>query len=213
MNSFLIAHDVAGSSLVNARPATNLPSDLPKGARYLPDFITEKEEARLLFLIDSSPWITDLKRRVQHYGYRYDYRSRNIDYSMFLGVLPRWAEYFSLELFKCGLMPSIADQVIVNEYLPGQGISPHIDCTPCFEDSIVSISLGSSCVMNLIHPQDGKQIDVALPNRSVISLCDEARYHWQHGIKPVKSDLINDVRVPRSRRVSLTFRKVKLSHR
>lgn len=185
-------------------------STLPIGARYVPDFISQREEARLLLLIDSSPWITDLKRRVQHYGYRYDYRTRNIDYSMYLGALPHWAEYFAQELYRCGLMPIVADQVIVNEYLPGQGIAPHIDCTPCFEDSIVSISLGSSCVMNLIRPSDGTQLDVHLANRSVISLCDEARYKWQHGIKPVKSDVINEVRTPRSKRISLTFRKVKM---
>ena len=185
-------------------------STLPSGAHYVANFISEKEEIRLLTLIDSSNWITDLKRRVQHYGYRYDYRTRNIDYSMFLGKLPRWAEYFAQELYLCKLMPTVADQVIVNEYLPGQGIAPHIDCTPCFEDSIVSISLGSSCVMNLIRPSDGMQVDIALANKSVLSLCDEARYKWQHGIKPIKSDVINDVRVPRSRRVSLTFRKVKI---
>jgi len=186
-------------------------SALPPGAHYIPDFISQREETRLISLIDSSDWITDLKRRVQHYGYRYDYRTRGIDYSMYLGVLPQWAEYFAKELFRCGLMPIVADQVIVNEYLPGQGIAPHIDCTPCFEDSIVSISLGSDCIMNLIRPSDGTQIDIPLASRSVISLRDDARYKWQHGIKPVKSDIINDVRVARARRISLTFRKVKMS--
>jgi alkylated DNA repair dioxygenase AlkB len=185
-------------------------SSLPSGARYIPDFISEKEETRLLFLIDSSPWITDLKRRVQHYGYRYDYRSRNIDYSMYLGPLPHWAEYFATKLYNFGLMPNLANQVIVNEYLPGQGISPHVDCTPCFENAIVSISLGSDCIMNLVCLSNGKQIDIPLCTRSVIALCDEARYQWQHGIKAVKSDLIDNIRIPRTRRVSLTFRTVKL---
>jgi len=211
MNFSLINSNLSNSTLRAIESNERFSSVLPIGARYISDFISEKEENRLLHLIDTSPWIGDLKRRVQHYGYRYDYRSRNIDYSMYLGPLPRWAEYFSEELYKCRLMPTIADQVIVNEYLPGQGIAPHIDCTPCFEDSIVSISLGSSCVMNLIRPSDGTQIDVPLAGRSVISLCDEARYKWQHGIKPVKSDIIDDVRISRARRVSLTFRKVKMS--
>lgn len=211
MNSSLINNKYAQADIRLACVQACICSDLPTGAHYVPDFISQREEERLLFLIDSSPWITDLKRRVQHYGYRYDYRTRNIDYSMYLGALPKWAEYFAEELYRCGLMPTIADQVIVNEYLPGQGIAPHIDCTPCFEDSIVSISLGSDCIMNLIRPSDGTQIDVPLASRSVMSLCDEARYKWQHGIKPVKSDMINDVRIARARRVSLTFRKVKMS--
>ncbi|WP_286130410.1 alpha-ketoglutarate-dependent dioxygenase AlkB [Solirubrum puertoriconensis] len=187
-----------------------LSTELPQGARYMADYLTVKEELKLLSLIDAAPWLNDLKRRVQHYGYRYDYRSRNIDYSMFLGPLPAWAAYFAVELCKDGLMPTIADQVIVNEYLPGQGIAPHIDCTPCFEDAIVSISLGSSCIMNLINAAGTEQIDVPLAPRSVISLTEDSRYKWKHGIKSVKSDLIDNVRVERGRRVSLTFRKVKL---
>lgn len=185
---------------------------LPPGATYAHDYISLKEENRLLSLIDASPWLDSLKRRVQHYGFLYDYRSRRIDYSMYLGPLPTWASYFAQELYNSGLIGYVADQVIVNEYLPGQGISPHIDCTPCFEDSIVSISLGSDCVMNLINPTDKRQVDVLLSARSVMSLCGEARYQWQHGIKSVKNDFYNGQRIARERRVSLTFRKVKLSN-
>jgi alkylated DNA repair dioxygenase AlkB len=46
-----------------------------------------------------------------------------------------------------GLMPRVADQGIVNEYEPGQGIAPHVDCVPCFADTIASLTLGSSCLM------------------------------------------------------------------
>ena len=41
------------------------------------------------------------------------------------------------------------DQVTVNEYLPGQGIAPHVDTHSAFEDGIASLSLGSSCVFTL----------------------------------------------------------------
>lgn len=54
------------------------------GLLYLPDFITAAEEQELLERIDREPWLTDLKRRVQHYGYKYDYRARAIDLSMCL---------------------------------------------------------------------------------------------------------------------------------
>ena len=43
-------------------------------------------------------------------------------------------------------MPELADQLIVNDYAPGQGIPAHVDA-PLFTDTIISISLGSSCVM------------------------------------------------------------------
>ena len=31
--------------------------------------------------MDARPWLSDLKRRVQHYGYKYDYRARAIDHT------------------------------------------------------------------------------------------------------------------------------------
>ncbi len=51
---------------------------LPPASSYLPDFIDEAEERFLLGKIDDSPWLNDLKRRVQHYGYRYDYKARRV---------------------------------------------------------------------------------------------------------------------------------------
>ena len=43
-------------------------------------------------------------------------------------------------------MPHLADQMIVNAYEAGAGISAHIDLS-AFDDAIVAISLGSTCVM------------------------------------------------------------------
>ena len=61
------------------------------GLVYKPDFITEEEETKLLACVDGAEWSTELRRRVQHYGWRYDYRQRQIDESMRLGELPEWA--------------------------------------------------------------------------------------------------------------------------
>ena len=106
-------------------------------------------------------------------------------------------------------MPAEPDQVIVNEYEPGQGISSHIDCEPCFANMIVSLSLGSGCVMDFISKLDkAKKIPVWLAPRSIIVLRDEARYKWLHGIAPRESDQWAGQKYERQRRVSLTFRKV-----
>ena len=40
-----------------------------QGARLVPDIDTEAEERRILMRICNAPWLTDLSRRVQHYGY------------------------------------------------------------------------------------------------------------------------------------------------
>jgi len=51
-----------------------------------------------------------------------------------------------------------------------------------------------------------------LRRRSIVSLKDDARYEWLHGIEKRKNDTVDGVTIPRKRRVSLTFRKVILSN-
>ncbi len=55
-------------------PFNQIPDVLRKaGVIYEPAFMTGAECDRLLGSIDGRPWMNDLKRRVQHYGWRYDY--------------------------------------------------------------------------------------------------------------------------------------------
>jgi hypothetical protein len=82
----------------------------------------------------------DLKRRVQHYGWRYDYKARRIDLSMRLGELPPWATRLALRLVRDGLVPQLADQVIVNEYVGRQGISKHVDCPGVKRNRRISVT-------------------------------------------------------------------------
>ena len=179
------------------------------GLQYIPDYITEDQHDWLLDRIDEQQWLDDLKRRVQHYGFKYDYKARKVNYDMRIGELPEWLKRLSQKLYEDKHMPEVADQVIINEYQPGQGISSHIDCEPCFRDMIVSLSLGSGCVMNFTNKFDKtKKIPVWLASRSLVVLSSEARYAWLHGIAARKWDEWNGHRYERQRRVSLTFRKV-----
>lgn len=178
------------------------------GLTYVPDFITSAEQDFLLSQIDQQSWLTDLKRRVQHYGYKYAYKARTVDHNAYLGSLPGWLSSVSNKLHNDGIFPSVPDQVIVNEYLPGQGISAHIDCVPCFADTISSLSLASSCVMEFSNPKTGEKKSIILEDRSLIALSGSARYEWQHAIPARKSDIINGIKTERSRRVSLTFRNI-----
>ena len=183
--------------------------DAIEGFEYLEDYIDESHHDRLLKQIGENSWLEDLKRRVQHYGFKYDYKARKVNYDMRIGHLPEWLKILGQRLHEDGHMPAKPDQVIVNEYEPGQGISSHIDCEPCFENMIVSLSLGSSCVMDFTHKLDKtKKIPVWLAPRSIIVLKDESRLDWLHGIAPRKSDQWAGQAYERKRRVSLTFRKV-----
>jgi alkylated DNA repair dioxygenase AlkB len=179
------------------------------GLQYIKDYINEVQHDWSLARIDEHQWLDDLKRRVQHYGFKYNYKARKVDMDMRIGELPEWLNRLSEKLYEDRYMPEVADQVIVNEYEPGQGISSHIDCEPCFQNTIVSLSLGSGCVMNFTNKSDKtKKIPAWLAPRSLVVLSGEARYEWLHGIAARKSDEWDGQKYERKRRVSLTFRKV-----
>ena len=178
------------------------------GLQYIPNFISPQEQDTLLQQIDTQPWTGDLKRRVQHYGYRYNYKSRAIALSMYLGELPDWAAKIAARIYQENYINDIPDQVIVNEYQPGQGISQHVDCRSCFTDTIISLSLGSSCMMDFRCVASTEKKSLFLEPGSLLVLKDEARYQWMHAIPPRKIDKLETKKIPRNRRVSLTFRKV-----
>jgi alkylated DNA repair dioxygenase AlkB len=179
-----------------------------KGLKYIPNFLTEAEHTDIWSIIYSNPWLEDIKRRVQHFGWKYDYKSRAIDYSMYLGELPSWAKSIAHKIYSQKLMAAMPDQVIINEYKPGQGIAAHIDCEPCFGNTVISISLNSPVVMDLVNKQTKEKVEIFLEPRSLLLIADEARYNWTHGIAARKTDMYNGIRYDRQLRTSLTFRKV-----
>ncbi|WP_371945689.1 alpha-ketoglutarate-dependent dioxygenase AlkB [Actinomadura chokoriensis] len=164
-------------------------------------------QRRLIADIDAAPWSSQLRRRVQHYGHRYDYATRAVG-----GVpappLPPWAVTLARHLHEDGHFVRPPDQVIVNEYQPGQGISAHVDRVSCFGPVIASISLLSACVMELIHPEDKTRVPVRLNPGSLCVMSGPARSTWRHAIPARKTDPGPNGRIPRGRRVSLTFRTV-----
>ncbi len=194
-----------------------------RGLYIIQNFITEQEEEALLEYFDAQTWDTTLKRRVQHYGYRYDYSSKKIDLTMKAAPLPPCAiaiaeRISTLRDEKGRLIINLnadnekeeeeqpIDQLIVNEYTPGQGITAHTDCKPCFLDGISSLSLGSDSIMQFRRLRH-ENIDLPLLRRSLVILTSDARFNWTHAIPARKED----DGVIRKRRVSLTFRSVILS--
>lgn len=166
------------------------------GLSLHPNFITEEEETALLAAVDASEWDTRLSRRTQHYGYRYDYRSREA--STPVGPLPEWCLFLAQRLVDQGLLHVMPDQMIVNEYKPGQGIAAHTDSN-VFDDGIASISLGYAATMEFSQWKDAPK-KVLLPRCSALVMHREARYKWRHAIPP---------NAQADRRVSLTFRHMK----
>lgn len=169
------------------------------------EFITPTEESELINQIDNSLWLSDLSRRVQHYGWKYDYKSRSIDQSMNLGALPVWANKLAEQIHSLGVTPFVSDQVIINEYVKNQSIGKHVDCIPCFKDGISSLSLLEGWEMTFTHSTKGLKEVILLKPRSLMIMTGESRYMWTHEIPKRLTENSGHVR---GRRVSLTFRTV-----
>lgn len=168
------------------------------GLSLLPDFVTPEEAEALLAQIDAAPWDATLARRVQHYGYRYAYKARQVAEP--LGPLPGWVLPLAERMLEVGF-PQPAQQIIVNEYLPGQGIGAHTD-SDVFGPVIASLGLGGGVAM-VLQDKPWWRRELYLPPRSLLVLKGPARAQWQHAIPARKIDPGHGTR---DRRVSLTFR-------
>ena len=113
--------------------------------------------------------------------------------SHYLGPLPAPLQEVGTRLVDVGYFAELPEQVIINEYLPGQGIAAHIDCVPCFGSAIASLTLGSGCTMDFTHPTTLEKVSLYLEPRSLVVLTGTARYDWRHGIAGRRSDRVEGV--------------------
>jgi alkylated DNA repair dioxygenase AlkB len=181
-------------------------SDTINGLLYIPDFITIDEEDNLLkycYDCKEHQWNTALKRRTIHFGHEYNYKASNINKTV---DIPPIFQSIIDKIHLKNLSELDFDQIIVNEYTPGQGIAAHIDHTTHFDNTIISLSCGSHCEMVFAEKTNPSNIfKIMLEPRSIVILTDDARYKWTHSIPHRKSD--NGRK--RTTRVSFTFRKTK----
>lgn len=180
-----------------------LPGELVRaGFEIHKEFVSAEEEEALMEEIEGREWLNELSRRTQHYGWRFDYKRK--------ACVPTTESIPALfdEMFKerLGAWWQARVQCTVNEYLPGQGIAPHVDTHAAFGDSIFALSLGSGIGLRLISSHPRTKYNVWLPRRSLISYQGEARYSFAHGIVSRKGDLVDGEWVFRQRRVSITLR-------
>lgn len=183
----------------------------PEGLTYAPNFLSEEASTALAAALDAAEWDQTLKRRVQHFGYRYDYRARSVEADAYLGPLPDWLAAIGQRLVCEGYFHRPPDQVIANEYWPGQGISAHVDCVPCFGESIISLSLLSACEMIFRNPYAVDRRTIMLEPGALLKMEGPARYQWTHEIPARLADTVDGERRLRGRRISLTFRNVTLA--
>ncbi|XP_059142156.1 alpha-ketoglutarate-dependent dioxygenase alkB homolog 6-like [Physella acuta] len=140
----------------------NIVKSAPPTLYYLPDFITKAEEEFLLNKVYSAPkpkWDQLSHRKLQNWG------GLPRDKGMIPEKLPDWLQIYMnkiavLDPFE-GNNPN---HVLVNEYLPGQGIMPHED-GPLYFPTVSTISLGSHTVLDFYHHQAHPCIDPETSSR------------------------------------------------
>ena len=153
---------------------------------------------------------------------------------MIAETIPHWLldqidKIQDLGLFSSNERPN---HVLINEYQPGQGISPHLDGN-LFHPIIATISLGSHTVLNYYEPlqhdlnqhcsslESRLKFKLYVPQRSLLLVKDQMFNHYLHGIEEICSDCDKNLIIPsqcqsqddsinleRNTRISLTIRHV-----
>jgi hypothetical protein len=197
---------VGGPSAATSRGAMEqtslftLPAVVVPGLTLVRDWIGAAEEARLLELVDSEPWDVSWRRRRQLYGAGYGGVGR---------PFPRWLQPLAQRLADESWLPRPAESSVINEYVPGIGIAAHRD-DMSFGDSVAAVSIGGDIVLDFYEPSSSTKAAVSVPARSLWVITGPARTSWQHGIAARHADVVDGVKVPRKRRISLTFRTRRL---
>ncbi|CAK5105383.1 unnamed protein product [Meloidogyne enterolobii] len=155
---------------------------------YFPQFISEAEEEILIKNVYSAPkpkWRQLSNRRLQNWG--------GVVSQKFLlqEELPKWLENCIDKIMKIPgdlTFPpeNRPNHVLVNEYLPGQGILPHTD-GPAFFPKISTITLGSHALLDFYEENEEHREHVGsvlLEPRSLILISGPA-YKLLHGIDEV----------------------------
>ncbi|KAH8410652.1 hypothetical protein KR009_009874 [Drosophila setifemur] len=208
----------------------------PPTVMYIPNFITSEEEQRILSHIERTPkprWTHLLNRRLVNYG--------GVPHpnGMIAEEIPEWLQSYVDKVNNLGVFESQnANHVLVNEYLPGQGILPHTD-GPLFYPIISTISCGAHTVLEFskrdLASGSDDPTDTAAPSRDVVFkllleprslliLKDSLYSNYLHSIAEIGEDVlcdrianydlcentykIGDHLSRRSPRISLTIRNV-----
>ena len=170
--------------------------------RYVPDFIDDEEESRLLETLRAVEFSEVVmrgqvaRRRVAHFGWRYGYESWQIEPG------PPIPPALHPIRHRAATLVDVADdalaEVLITRYPPGAGIGWHRDA-PQF-GVVVGVSLAGPCRMRFQRGKDGTRQTraVELAPRSAYVLAGEVRWAWQHAIPPAKVE-----------RFSITFRTLR----
>ncbi|KAL5563747.1 hypothetical protein UlMin_033494 [Ulmus minor] len=174
---------------------------------YIPEFVTDEDQTMLLNNIYEAPiskWKSLKNRRLQNWG------GVVHEKGLLPQDLPSWLTKFTHKICQeTGLFPSPINHVLINEYLPHQGIMPHQD-GPAYFPVVAILSLGSPAVMDFtphsrlrsrdstttedeIGRDNCSPFSVLLMPRSLLIFKDTAYSDYLHGIEDTQTQCCDGV--------------------
>ncbi|CAN8064982.1 unnamed protein product [Agarophyton chilense] len=199
-------------------PSTT-PFEHPKlpSMRYYNHFITRPQELQLVHDVNThrSAWKHLNNRTLQNWGGLPHVKG------MLPIPLPTFLQPLTQQLAQSNIFSAPPNHVLINRYLPGQGIHPHKD-GPAYKPLAAIISLQSAIVMDFYKAAENGQIgqhaaSMLLRPRSLLLISGhvyEQMYHAiaerhvdniDHSVLNAAHDELN-TSIPRAERTSLTVR-------
>lgn len=182
-----------------------------QGFHYIENYLTKEELKEIdAFLRKANEWkhVTPNKtsRRVLHYGYNYSYNGSGLKK---ISDIPNiFKKLVTVDRVNSSINKNLLtedmEQLIINEYIPKQGISYHTDHEKLFGPIIVCLTVGSGVEIEFINKETDEKIVQYLDVGSLYIMSGESRYKWKHGI----IGKLYDGDKKRSTRYSITYRTV-----
>ena len=152
-----------------------------KGLYYIENYLTKDESKEFEHYIVTNTNLEPIStakssRRVAHFGYYYSYNHTGLKPAP---PIPEWLD--QLMDYTLPMLNVKFDQIIINEYTPGQQIAYHTDHVKLFGPMIACITVGKSIPIQF--QKDGIVKTLNIESGSMYIMTDEARYQWQHSLK------------------------------
>lgn len=153
---------------------------------YIPNFVSEDEQTQLLhqiYEVSASRWKFLKNRRLQNWG------GVVHEKGLLPQELPPWLKVTTEKIRQhTKLFPSSINHVLINEYLPDQGIMPHQD-GPAYFPVVAILSLQSPVVIDFNPHSQLQDVSSKAPCSVLLMPCsllifkDEAYSDYLHGIQ------------------------------
>jgi alkylated DNA repair dioxygenase AlkB len=167
----------------------------------------EREKMTVRNLLANANWDSSLSRRVQEFGYEYNYKASG---SLAEGArFPEWLRElceFLVNSRECRMLTT-PTQITVSEFTPGQGITAHIDNPSLFGEYVCRLVLGGS--VNMVFSDSAtRKIEKRVEGGTVVEMFGDTRYTWKCCVPARKSDIVSGKRVKREVAYLVTFRTI-----